>query len=401
MRFAGIDVGAERHMVAIVGEQGEVLCRSSPFGEDASGYAQLFELLGPPEGCLLALEATGHYWRNLFVALLAKGYSVAVLNPLRTRRFAEEELQRTKTDAIDALGIARFAAQKRPTAAQLPDAVTEALRELSRLRERLREDFASRLRQLHRAVDLGFPEFTRHVRTLESQLATTILSRYPTAVSFHGVSVKKLARIVYDGSHKVGEELARALIEAAEKSVGSHHCEPYRLRIKYLCEDLDVLRRRLKDLARDIERKLDDHEVGKLLTTIDGVGPLTAACLIAELGDPARFRSAAAIASYVGVVPRLRQSGKKRFSGSPTIPFGNARLRKALWMVVLNAVRCNPWLRLYYERLRAAGKPGKVAVIAAMRKLLAAVWSVATHRQPFVPRLPPIASPASGDTKSA
>lgn len=52
---------------------------------NASGYAHLFELLGPPEGCLLALEATGHYWRNLFVALLAKGYAVAVLNPLRTR----------------------------------------------------------------------------------------------------------------------------------------------------------------------------------------------------------------------------------------------------------------------------------------------------------------------------
>jgi hypothetical protein len=60
MRFAGIDVGAERHMVAMVGEEGEVLCRSSPFGEDACGYAHLFELLGPPEGCLLALEATGH-----------------------------------------------------------------------------------------------------------------------------------------------------------------------------------------------------------------------------------------------------------------------------------------------------------------------------------------------------
>jgi transposase len=50
--------------------------------------------------------------------------------------------------------------------------------------------------------------------------------------------VKKLARIVYDGSHKIGEELARNLIEAAEKSVGAHHSEPYRLLIKYLCEDL-------------------------------------------------------------------------------------------------------------------------------------------------------------------
>jgi transposase len=255
-------------------------------------------------------------------------------------------------------------AVRRPEAAAgsaLPDVATEELRELARLRERLAADFASRLRQLHRAVDLGFPEFTRHVRTLESQLAATILSRDPTAASFRGASVRKFARIVYDGSHKIREELGRTLIEAAEKSVGSRHSEPYRVRIKYLCQDLGVLRRRLKNLARDIERKFEEHEVGKLLTTIDGVGPLTAACLIAELGDPARFRSAGAIASYVGVAPRLRQSGKQRFfSGSPTIPFGNARLRKALWMVVLNAVLCNPWLRQYYERLRAAGKPGKV-----------------------------------------
>ncbi len=83
-------------------------------------------------------------------------------------------------------GSRGFAAQKRPPAAQLPDVAAEELRELSRLRDRLQEDFASRLRQLHRAVDLGFPEFTRHVHTLESQLAATILSRYPTAASFRG-----------------------------------------------------------------------------------------------------------------------------------------------------------------------------------------------------------------------
>ena len=153
---------------------------------------------------------------------------------------------------------------------------------------------------------------------------------------------------------------------------------------------VQAVKRRAKDLARDVERKLDDHEVGKLLMTIEGVGPLTAACLIAELGDPAHFDSPGAIASYVGVIPRIRQSGKKRFTKGPAIPLGNARLRKSLFMVVLQLVRRNPWLRQYYERLRAAGKPGKVAVIAAMRKLLAAVWSVATHRRPFVPHLPPI-----------
>ena len=75
---------------------------------------------------------------------------------------------------------------------------------------------------------------------------------------------------------QVGEEASVSRrIEAATSSVGSHHSEAFRFRIEYLCEDLGVLRRRLKDLAREIERKLDDHEVGKLLTKIDGVGALT------------------------------------------------------------------------------------------------------------------------------
>ena len=113
MNFAGIDIASETHVLAVVSADGEVQVRPTPFGEDAQGYALLFERLGPPEQVLVAMEATGHYWKNLFAAVCAGGYAVALLNPLRTRRFADEDLQRTKTDAIDALGIARFAAQKR------------------------------------------------------------------------------------------------------------------------------------------------------------------------------------------------------------------------------------------------------------------------------------------------
>src|SRR5262249_49775544 len=85
-----------------------------------------------------------------------------------------------------------------------------------------------------------------------------------------------LARLVYDGSHHVGEELAGTLIEAAKQSVGVHHGEPYQLQVRYACEDIELLRRRLRALEDDIERRLMQHEVGKLLTTIDGIGPQTA-----------------------------------------------------------------------------------------------------------------------------
>jgi transposase len=387
VRFAGIDIAAETHFVAVVDDASGTVVKPTSFGEDASGYEKLLGLLGAPGDVLVAMEATGHYWQNLFAALAAAGYGVALLNPLRTRRFAGEDLERTKTDAIDALGIARFAAQKRPVVTRLPDSATQELRELVRFRDRLVQDFGDRVRQLHRLVDLGFPEFTRYVRSLDTELASAILHEYPTAEAFLGLPWKRLAKLCYDGRHKVGEELAKALVETAKTSVGRHHGPAYRVQVRCACEDLDLLRRRLRELDSDIERTLKDHEVGTLLTTLDGIGPTTAARLVAELGDIASFRSAAAIASYVGAIPGLRQSGKRQASRAGLTPHGNARLRAALWMPTLTAVRKNAWLRAYYEGLRARGKLPKVALVAAMRKLLIAVYFVAKHRKPFVPIL--------------
>lgn len=388
MRYAGIDVASEKHFIAVVDDDGGVVEKSTSFTEDVDGYAKLFRVLGAAEDvALVALEATGHYWKNLVAALMANGFKVALLNPSRTSRFAAEEMQRTKTDAIDAMGIARFAAQKKPAVSRLPDSVTEELRELVRLRDRLMQDLGDRVRELHRVVDLGFPEFTRYVRTLDSELATGILKDYPTAEAFLGVPRKTLSNFKYDGRHFVGLQLADQLIAAAKTSVGRHHGHAYRVQVKYFCQDIDVFRARLKELDRDIESRLDKHEVGKLLTTIDGIGSGTAARLIAVLGDPSDFRDERALAAYVGVVPALRQSGKRQASRAAATTIGNAALRTALYMPTLTAVRKNAWLKLFYERLVAAGKPKKLALIAAMRKLLHAIYSVAKHRRAFVPKL--------------
>jgi len=387
MRFVGIDVGAEGHVVASVDAAQAVGLKPTGFTEDAAGYHQLLTLLGPATDTLVAMEATGHYWKNVFAVLVAQGFAVALLNPLRTRRFAAEDLQRTKTDAIDALGIARFAAQKRPAASRLPDPATEELRERLRYRDRLSQDFGDRERQLHRLLDLGFPEFPRQVRDVGSELATAILRAYPTAAAFQGVTVRRLGGLRYAGGQKVGAALAATLLEAAAASVGQHHGAAYRVQVQDICEDLDVLRRRLRTLDRDIEGLLARHEIGTLLTTIEGIGPQTAARLVATFGDFSGMRSGAALACYVGVIPGLRQSGKRTASRASLTPIGAARLRAKLYMPVLSAVRYNPWLRAYYEGLIARGKLPKVALIAAMRKLLHAVYSVATHRRPFVPHV--------------
>lgn len=384
--FAGIDVASERHMLARLDDAGAAIGKPLAIAEDREGYELMLKALGPPP-VLIMMEATGHYWKNLFAVLTAAGHDVALVNPLAARRFQEAALERAKTDAIDAMGLARLGFEKRPAPSKLNDEVAEALRELVRHRDRLRQDFDDRVRQLHRLVDLGFPEFTRYVRSLDSMLATCLLAEFPTARDFARAQTRRLAKLRYDGRHLVGDELAAQLIEAAKRSVGQHHGPAYQLQARHICQDLDLWRRRLADIERDIETLLDDHEVGKLIATVDGLGPQSAARLIAAVGDPARFHSAAAFAAYVGVVPGLKQSGKRTAGRAPIAPVGNARLRMALWMPVLGAVRRNPWLKVFYDRLVATGKPRKLALIAAMRKMLHAVYSVAKNRKPFVPIL--------------
>lgn len=381
--FAGIDIASVRHVLARLDDAGAAIGKPITITEDREGYDALLRALDPPP-VLIAMEATGHYWKNLFAVLTAAGHDVALLNPLIARRFQEASLERTKTDAIDAAGLARLAFEKRPEPTHLHDEVAEALRELVRHRDRLRQDFDDRVRQLHRLVDLGFPEFTRYVRGLDSMLATCLLAEYPTAHAFARATPRRVAKLRYDGRHFVGAELAQSLVEAAKRSVGQHHGPAYKLQARHICQDLDLWRRRLAEIEHDIEDRLDTHVLGKLLTSIDGIGPQTAARIIAASGDPAHFKSAGAFAAYVGVVPGLRQSGKQTNTRAGIGPLGHARLRRALWMPVLSAVKRNAWLRAFYQRLRAAGKPAKLALIAAMRKLLHAVYSVAKHRKPFV-----------------
>jgi transposase len=387
MRYLGIDIGSEQHVVAGVGDEEQVIAKPTRFAEDADGYARLREILGSPKDTLVGFEATGHYWQNLFTFLVAEGYLVVLINPLRTHRFAQEELQRTKTDAIDALGIARFLRQKRPAPVAVPDEATRELRELVRLRDQLVASFQERLSHLHRLVDLGFPEFTRYVQSLDGPLATHILARYPTARAMASAKPRQLAKLAYGPKHRVGDELAEALIAAAKRSVGAHHGEPYKLQVKYACEDLDVLRHRLCALGGDIDDVLERHELGKLLLTIPGVGPITTARVLSEIGDPMTYKDGAALAAYAGLVPGLRHSGKSTPASAPVCRVGNVQLRRNLYMSALAGIRMNPWLRAFYQRLVARGKPKKVALVAAARKLLFAIYSVAKHRKPFTPLL--------------
>lgn len=126
-----------------------------------------------------------------------------------------------------------------------------------------------------------------------------------------------------------------------------------------------------------------DHD---LLRTIPGVGPVAANAILAELPDPARFATAQQAAAYAGLAPREYRSGTSVKKRTRLSKAGNARLRKALYLPAITAVRFNPVVGAFYARLVATGKPKMSALGACMRKLLMIAYGVLKSRTPFDPQ---------------
>lgn len=122
-----------------------------------------------------------------------------------------------------------------------------------------------------------------------------------------------------------------------------------------------------------------------LLASIVGVGTQTASTVLAELPALDRVPSAQAAAAYAGLSPREFKSGSSVRGRTRLSKSGNARLRKALDLPTLTAIRFNPVLASFFARLVAAGKPKMQAVGACMRKPVMICYGVLKNRKPFDP----------------
>jgi transposase len=149
---------------------------------------------------------------------------------------------------------------------------------------------------------------------------------------------------------------------------------------------LAALAAQLARVEQELARIADaDTSIGtdlRLLTTIPGIGLTTATALVASL-PVERLPTPKHVAAYVGLCPREKSSGVSVRGHSTIGSFGPAHLRRALYLPAIVAMRANPRLRAFAERLRAAGKCPKVVVVAVMRKLLELAWTLLRSGQSF------------------
>jgi transposase len=139
----------------------------------------------------------------------------------------------------------------------------------------------------------------------------------------------------------------------------------------------------------EIEDLLGQHHAwttsAHLLQGIPGVGTITAAWLLVATHNFTDCQSPKQLAAYVGVVPYKHESGTSVHRREQIGHAGHARLRHTLYMATLSATRHNPAIKTFYDRLRAKGKPMKVARCAAARKLIHIAWAIVTKQTPYNP----------------
>jgi len=154
-----------------------------------------------------------------------------------------------------------------------------------------------------------------------------------------------------------------------------------------LLDHIAYLQSHIQSTRRQIQQPIQSHpalgEQSRLLCSIPGIGEVTAAVILAEVGEFSHFQSARQVAAFAGLVPRLRESGSS-VRGKPRLSkVGSPRLRKCLYFPALTALRWNPLIKALGLRLCAQGKPKMLIVGAAMRKLLHLAYGVLKSGRPF------------------
>jgi transposase len=173
----------------------------------------------------------------------------------------------------------------------------------------------------------------------------------------------------------------RQLIEMVTAEKNRQHTVS-RLMREQIQRHIDWLQSELDDLDKHIDQAVAELPVFRdkhaLLTSVPGIGRVTAATFIADLPELGRF-SRKQIASIVGVAPFNKDSGRRR--GKRAVKGGRSDCRKMLYMATLSATRFNPIIRPFYQQLTARGKPFKVALVACMRKLLTILNAIIRDNQ--------------------
>lgn len=396
--IVGVDIAKSCQWARFVDFRGAEHGRALKFKNSKDGFEAILARIRETckredfEEAVVGMEPTGHYWKTLANWLEKQdGVRVVLVNPYATKRAKElDDNSQTKSDKKDALTIAKLVKDGRYFELYLPHGIYAELRGLSTARSGLNRRRNALKNTITAVMDEYFPEYAEVFKCpLSGKASRHILKvcpfpRYILELGEDGITaeIKKAAK------RTVGKKKAGQLVEAAKASIGADYGEESaKFKLRLMLEELELLERQAEELERRMEDALRETDCAEYLLGIKGIGVVTLAACLGELGDPARFDSPRQMSRMAGYNLVEDSSGKNK-SGTRISKRGRKNLRSVLYQMALTMVATNNEMKQLYHYLKTREKAPlrkMQALIVVSKKILTLIHTLAKKKENYDP----------------
>ncbi len=340
-------------------------------------------------GCdemVVGYESTGPYAEPLVHYLAHKQVKIVQVNPMHTKKMKEvNDNSPLKTDEKDPRVIADIIRLGHALTIIVPEGEAAYLRRLNNARERHVGEQTALLNQLQQLVFLIFPEFKTVLKNMKGKTAQHILKGYTTPDRIGSVSKEVLGEQMRKWSMgKFGIREAESLIGMARETVGiKEGLAGIFIDIRHILMQLDAEMRFLSEIEAEMGATLERIPFSGRLLSIKGLGIVSVAGLIGEVGDFSKFSTQSEIMKLAGLdlyeISSGKRKGQRRISKR-----GRGLLRKILFYAAIQMIRKNGIMYDYYARLTGRGMERMRALIAVSRKLLRIIHAIVRDNSDYV-----------------
>lgn len=392
-----IDVAKGKSVAAAFSAYGAVVHKPFGFAHTPEGVASLLPVLHQLEEMThqrphVVLEATGHYSKPLVAFFSSHDYPVVVLNPLLTHQLKKKATRKVKTDPIDAMRIAQVFYLEQPQPAFKPTSQVAELQALCRQNAQWTALYTDAQLHFRAVLDIAFPGYDKAFQDICNPTSLQLLHAYPSPEDLLQADPEDILLILLRNrrGRPWNEQKREHLLHIARQSLADPQAAfAQRIAIRNYIMLLQSYRAGQSDIQKHMQDTANGHSDYHLLKSIPGVGPLTAATILAEIGDIKRFPSVKQLTAFAGLDSSVYQSGTFKANQNRISKRGSTYLRTALYQATVAGISKqvhgprNDVLSRYYQQKLSEGKLPKVAIVATSNKLLRIIFGIWSSQKPF------------------
>jgi transposase len=388
--FVGVDLGLDRNAAVVLPERAGPLARFG-FPNEREGYDYFYRRLDTLQerqqapAVWVGMEPTNYFWKLLAADMEQHrpNYGYRLVNSFTVKKHREgDQLDRSKDDNRDAFTIGDLLRTGKFTTTQLLRGGYAELRECVTLYDRLGRDVRRQKTLVHNIAGQVYPELGQIFQDCSGQTALAVLRSHAAAVDIRCMPLEVF--LVDVRGHMPGQRLMVSKLHQvhalARTSVGLEEgTQALQLSIRQHIETLELLQRQRNQACEALTETFLALPEAPYLLSVHGLGLLTAAVILSEIGDPSRYRQSQQLVKLAGLQPVPNTSGRKSRSRTPISHQGRPRLRTALFFAVLRLIQVDDAFAGDYLRLQQREKNPLLkmqALVVLMNKLLRILWTL-------------------------